>query len=60
MLYATLDYHLNSYQSAVSQDMKNNLYVDNVISGCQSEEEILLYYKDAKCIMSKANFNLRS
>ena len=60
MLHATLDYHLNSYQSAVSQDMRNNLYVDNVIPGCQSEEDVLLYYKDAKRIMSEANFNLSS
>ena len=60
MLHATLDYHLNSYHSAVSWDMRNNLYVDNIISGCQSEEDVILYYKDAKHIMSKANFNLRS
>ena len=60
MLHATLDYHLNSYHSAVSRDMRNNLYVDNIISGCQSEEDVILYYKDAKHIMSEANFNLRS
>lgn len=60
MLNATLDHHLNSYNSPVSQDMKKNLYVDNVISGCQSEEAILRYYTEARNIMSEANFNLRS
>ena len=60
MLHATLDYHLNSHSSPVSIDMKNNLYVDNIISGCHSEEAILHYYKEAKSIMSEANFNLRS
>ena len=60
MLHATHDYHLNSYKSPVSMDMKNNLYVDNIISGCHSEEAILLYYKEAKHIMSEANFNLHT
>ena len=41
-------------------DMKNNLYVDNIISGCCSEEAILHYYKEATSIMSEASFHLRS
>ena len=60
MLHATLDYHLNLHSSPVSMDMKNNLYVDNIIPGCHSEEAILHYYKEAKSIMSEANFNLHS
>ena len=32
MLNATLQYHLKSYTSVVSQDMQNNLYVDNIIT----------------------------
>ena len=60
MLSATLDHHLNSYNSLVSNDMKSNLYVDNIISGCQSEEAILHYYAESRAIMSDAKFNLRS
>ena len=60
MLSATLHHHLDLYQSPVSQDIKRNLYVDNVISGCQSEEDILSYYTDARAIMSNAHFNLCS
>lgn len=60
MLSATLDHHLNSYNSPVSHDMKNNLYVDNIISGCESEEAILQYYTESRAIMGDANFNLRS
>ena len=60
MQSATLDYHLNLYRSAVSDDMKHNLDVDNIISGCQTEEEILHYYTTARNIMKEANFNLRS
>ena len=60
MLSATLHHHLDLYESPVSSDIKRNLYVDNVISGCQTEEEILSYYTDARSIMATAHFNLRS
>ena len=60
MLNATLNHHLNLYGSPVSCDMKNNLYVDNIISGCQSEEALIHYYTESRAIMSDANFNLRS
>jgi len=60
MLNATLDLHLKSFDSPVSRDMKNNLYVDNIISGCQSEKAILQYYNESRAIMSGAKFNLRS
>ena len=60
MLSATLDHHLNSYNSSVSRDMKSNLYVDNIISSCQSEETILHYYAESRAIVSDAKFNLRS
>jgi len=39
-LSAILHHHLDKCPSAVSKDIKHNLYVDNVISGCQSEDEI--------------------
>ena len=60
MLHATLDYHLKLHSLSVSMDMKNNLYVDNIISGCCSEEAILHYYKEATSIMSEASFHLCS
>ena len=40
--------------------MKENLYVDNVISGCDQELDALVYYKEARSIMNEAHFNLRS
>jgi len=60
MLSATLHHHLDLNQSPVSQDIKRNLYVDNVISGCQSEDDILHYYAEARAVMSDAHFNLHS
>lgn len=40
--------------------MKENLYVGNVISGCDQEPEALAYYKEARSIMNEAHFNLCS
>ena len=41
MLHATLCHHLNSYDTPVADDMKKNLYVDNVISGCMTSLTVL-------------------
>ena len=40
--------------------MKENIYVDNILSGCNAEEELVQYYTQARTIMGKAKFNLRS
>ena len=55
-----LQHHLNQYISAMSLDMLTNLYVDNIISGCDNEQEVVHYYKESRAIMSSAKFNLRS
>ena len=60
MLHAALDFHLNQFTSEIATDMKQNLYVDNLISGCTSEENVITYYRQARAIMNKAKFNLRS
>ena len=40
--------------------MKQNIYVDNILSGCNTEDKLLTYYKLSQQHMSQANFNLRS
>ena len=60
MLNATLHHHLSSYDTQVASDMKQNLYVDNIISGCDTEAQVVEYYKEARSIMDHAKFNLRS
>jgi len=60
MLNATLHYHLNKFKSPVAEDMKGNLYVDEIISGTQSETHATKYYTEARSIMTQAKFNLRS
>ena len=60
MLHAALHYHLQKHSSPVTVDIANNLYVDNVITGCATETEAIDYYTKARSILSKAKFNLRS
>ena len=60
MLDATLHLILTNDGSAVAKDIQQNLYVDNVISGCDNEESAVQYYRRTRNIMSKAKFNLKS
>ena len=60
MLNAVLQTHLNNHKTLVTQDMKENLYVDNVITGCNTDTEALRYYQESRSVMAEAKFNLRS
>ena len=60
MLNAVLQYHLRHYSTPVSLDMCSNLYVDNVITGCNKEQDVVNYYREARAIMCDAKLNLRS
>ncbi|XP_070577615.1 uncharacterized protein [Ptychodera flava] len=52
--------HLEANGSDVCQDLKENIYVDNAMSGAQTREDILNYHNEANEVMSKGGFNLRS
>jgi len=41
LLNATLLHHLNSFDTSIARDIKRNLYVDNIISGCNSEDQVV-------------------
>ena len=60
MLAAVLDLHLSKVGTPVAEDMKENMYVDNILSGCNTEDELQVYYKESRDLMNQANFNLRS
>ena len=60
MLGAVLNLHLSKFDTAVARDMRDNVYVDNVLSGCHTEEDLLMYYTQSRDIMGQAKFNLRS
>ena len=56
MLAAVLNLHLSKTTSPVANDMKQNIYVDNILLGCDTEAELMQYYTQARKIMG----NLRS
>ena len=60
MLNATLQHLLNPDGSRVARDIKQNLYVDNILCGSTNEESTVEFYYKARQIISNANFNLRS
>ena len=60
MLNASLHLHLSNHNSEVANDMRQTLYVDNIISGGATEHSVTQYFREARAIMSEANFNLRS
>ena len=60
MLNAALHCHLQKYPSLVATDIENNLYVDNVISGCNTELDAVNFYHKSRSTLSDAKFNLRS
>ncbi|CAC5354890.1 unnamed protein product [Mytilus coruscus] len=59
LLAATLDYHLETYKNATAANIRENIYVDNVITGVDSTENAFTLYKEAKQIFSAASMNLR-
>jgi len=47
MLGAVLDLHLTKSPLQVSADMRNNISVDNILSGCSTEKELMTYYSQS-------------
>ena len=60
MLHAALTFHLTQNITLVSQDLLHNLYVDNIVSGCSSEQAAVEYFTKSRSLLTKAGFNLRS
>ena len=60
ILYATLYHHLQHYNTPISNDIQSNLYVDNIVSGCETQTQTVEYFHRARDIMSSARFNLRA
>ena len=58
MLNTALHYYLRKFSTPIAADIETNLYVDNVISGCDSETDAVNYYNTSRSIMSQAKFNL--
>ena len=59
LLAATIDHHLKNYYSDVGERMRQNIYVNNVITGTQSNQEAVHLYNVSKQIFKGAAMNLR-
>ena len=59
VLNATILKHLSDNPSAVSDIIKSNIYVDNVVAST-SKSESIAFYKESRELMAKGHFNLRS
>ena len=53
-----LKFHLSQYTNATTEDLLHNLYTDNLVSGCNSEEAAIQYFTQSRSILGNVGFNL--
>ena len=49
ILYTILHHHLQQYNTPLSCNIQANLYVDNIVSGCETEQQAIQYFEEARC-----------
>ena len=62
LLNATLQHHIKKYEtthSSVVEKLHRSLYVDDLASGAEDEEQAYQLYVTSKLILQEAGFNLR-
>ena len=59
LLGATIESHLETYGSDIASRLKDDIYVDNLITGTDSTESAVQLYHGAKSIFREASMNLR-
>ena len=60
LLGATLRHHLDKQKDDwVADDLKNSMYMDNVLSGASDEEDAEHYYCHSRQLLASAGMNLR-
>jgi hypothetical protein len=59
LLGATIEYHLDSYHNSIADKVKDDIYVDNVITGIDGDEEVFELYRESKRMFKEASMNLR-
>ncbi|XP_063408858.1 uncharacterized protein LOC134692334 [Mytilus trossulus] len=61
ILNATIQKHLKQFRnSETAKILERDIYVDNILSSMNKEEDLLTYFKEARSLMAGAGFNLRS
>ena len=59
LLGATVEHHLEQSNTAAAATLKDDIYVDNVITGTESVSEAFQLYQCSKSVFQKASMNLR-
>ena len=59
LLAQTIQHHLSLSNTEVSKQIREGLYVDNVITGVQNAQQGERFYKEAKALFQAASMNLR-
>ena len=62
ILGATIQHHLETHKKQepeIAEHLKKSFYVDDLVSGAETDESALQIYHGAKQIMMKGGFNLR-
>jgi len=60
MLFAVLSHHLQQHNTNIAHALHSNLYVDDVITGCDTEKYALQFYEQACFMLGEARFNLKA
>ena len=50
LLAATLDHHLKNYENSAAETVRENIYVDNVVTGKDTVKKAVDFYTEAKKI----------
>ena len=59
LLGATIETHLDTHKTELANKLKNDIYVDNIITGASSDEEAIKLYTTSKHLFLEASMNLR-
>ena len=59
LLNCTIAHHLAQYAETTANELRNNIYVDNIICTFSKEDDLFRFYERAKAIMHEGGFNLR-
>ena len=59
ILGATIMHHLSKYSTSEPKALENDLYVDDLATGTESEDNTIRLHKSGKEVVNKGSFNIR-
>ena len=60
ILLSVIKKHLQASSSPLAVDINQNVYVDNLISGCETSEEAMYYFSEGNNVLKEAGLKLQS